>query len=131
MKRIKFLSILLTAMLFFGFSEAISAQKTEKATPAKPAKVSPVKKKNSVDDCVAATDAQVKTLEKLCDEMRFVSTQDAKAELVLQKRVEKAKKIVKGDAITICKLYEKVKKSKKLCGEEKEMIKQFTALYEM
>jgi hypothetical protein len=128
MNKFKILSILFTAVLCFAFIGVVSAQKTNDK---KTTKATPAVKQTPANDCVTATAAQINMLEKLCDEMRFASTQDAKVENDVQARAEKAKKIIGGDALEVCKLFEKVKKSKKVCGKEKEIIKQFTALYEM
>jgi uncharacterized protein YfeS len=127
MKSVKFLTVVLTSFLCLAFSASMNAQKT---TPKKekPAKVSP-KKSN---DCVDALATQIAILEKVCDEMRFVSNQDAKTEETMRReqRKEKIKKIIKGDTVEVCRLFEKVKKSKKICGNEKEIVNQFTALYQ-
>jgi hypothetical protein len=130
MKSIKFLSIVITFLACFVFTTNASAQKESKPkSTTKPTKTAPSEKVTAKDDCIAATEVQVALLLKACDEMRFVSTQDAKAEKSVQKRCEKLKKIISGDALVICKLHEKVAKSKQICGTDKKTMKEITDLY--
>jgi hypothetical protein len=134
MKSVKILTALFTFLLLMTFTNTISAQTDKKATtkPVKPTKVSPKKKMPvEAEDCVNVSPDQVKMMQKACDEMRFMGTQDAKVEPALIKRCEDMKKIVSGDATAVCKLYETVKKSKKACGKDKEMLLKFAGVYEM
>jgi hypothetical protein len=132
MKSINFLSVLSIALICFVFTTNVAAQKTQKPkSTTKPTKEGVAEKAAPVADCVAASPEQEKMLMKACEDLRFAETKGVKIEKATQERNEKIKKIVSGDVTAVCKLYEKVKKSKKVCGEEKAMLTKFAALYEM
>jgi hypothetical protein len=132
MKSINFFSILFTALFCFVLTTNVAAQKTAKPkTKNNPSKELATDKVAPAEDCIAASPEQETMLMKACEDLRFAATPGVKLEKATQERVEKIKKIVSGDATTVCKLYEKVKKSKKVCGDEKAMLTKFAAVYEM